>query len=78
MTRMWKEIWEHHKGKLTGVASGLFFGTVYLLWGFFDMLVVLCIVLVGFFAGARADRKETAIPVHEIYRWLTDKWRMFR
>lgn len=75
---MWKELWEHHRGKIAGTASGLFLSLVYLISGFWDMLIVSFIVYLGYTAGRRIDRNQPLLEWDEWVRWLTQKWRMFR
>ena len=75
---MWKELWESHRGKVIGVAAGIFFGFIYLFFGFWDMLIFGFIVLVGFYIGNKLDRKESFVMLEDIWRYLTQKWRMFR
>ncbi|MFD0694993.1 DUF2273 domain-containing protein [Paenibacillus sp. GCM10027628] len=75
---MWNELWEQHRGKVIGVAAGIFFGFIYLFFGFWDMLIFAFIVLVGFYVGYKLDRKENFVLLEDIWRYLTQKWRMFR
>lgn len=54
-------LWElllQHKGKVLGVAAGLFFGFLYLLVGFWDTLVVILLVTAGYYIGRKYDQKE--------------------
>ncbi|OAS22946.1 DUF2273 domain-containing protein [Paenibacillus oryzisoli] len=75
---MWNELWEFHRGKVIGVTAGIFFGFIYLFFGFWDMLIFGFIVLVGFYVGNKLDRKESFVMLEDIWRYLTQKWRMFR
>lgn len=75
---MWNELWESHRGKVIGVAAGIFFGFIYLFFGFWDMLIFAFIVLVGLYIGNKLDRKESFVMLEDIWRYLTQKWRMFR
>jgi uncharacterized membrane protein len=75
---MWNELWESHRGKVIGVAAGVFFGFIYLFFGFWDMLIFGFIVLLGFYIGSKLDRKESFVMLEDIWRYLTQKWRMFR
>ncbi|NOU99341.1 DUF2273 domain-containing protein [Paenibacillus planticolens] len=75
---MWNELWESHRGKVIGVAAGIFFGFIYLFFGFWDMLIFGFIVLLGFYFGNKWDRKEGLVMLEDIWRYLTQKWRMFR
>lgn len=75
---MWNELWEFHRGKVIGVATGIFFGFIYLFFGFWDMLIFGFIVFIGFYVGNKLDRKESFVMLEDIWRYLTQKWRMFR
>jgi uncharacterized membrane protein len=71
---MWHELWEHHKGKVIGAGAGLFLGFIYLLFGFWDMLIFAFIVTVGCYIGGKLDRKEKFPSLEDIWRYLTQKW----
>ncbi|WNR42553.1 DUF2273 domain-containing protein [Paenibacillus roseipurpureus] len=75
---MWNDLWEHHRGKVIGVAGGVFFGFIYLFFGFWDMLIFGWIVGIGLYIGNKLDRKESFVMLEDIWRYLTQKWRMFR
>lgn len=75
---MFSELWEHHRGKLIGAAAGFVLGFIYLIFGFWDMLIFAFIVVVGYYIGTKIDRKEEILPVEDIWRNLTQKWRRFR
>ncbi|MCD1260687.1 DUF2273 domain-containing protein [Paenibacillus athensensis] len=75
---MGNELWEQHKGKLIGVAAGLLCGVIYLICGFWDMLVFAGIVLLGYYIGGKLDRRERFLLLEDIWRYVTHKWRMFR
>ncbi|TXK83426.1 DUF2273 domain-containing protein [Paenibacillus sp. N3.4] len=75
---MWNELWGSHRGKVIGVAAGIFFGFIYLFFGFWDMLIFGFIVLIGYYVGNKIDRKESFVMLEDIWRYLTQKWRMFR
>lgn len=75
---MWKEMWQNHRGKLIGAASGVFLGFIYLFFGFWDMLIFAFIAFIGYYVGSKLDRGEPAFDFQPVWRWLTDKWRMFR
>lgn len=78
---MWNELWERHKGRLIGVASGLFLGIIYLFFGFWDMLIVAFIIAVCAYAGGKYDADGFRFNADE---WLSklsrlaDRWRWFR
>ncbi|RKN84696.1 DUF2273 domain-containing protein [Paenibacillus ginsengarvi] len=78
---MWNELWERHRGLMTGAASGLFLGIVYLISGFWDMLIVAFIIAVCAYAGSRFDAGKLRLNADE---WLdkvsklADRWKWFR
>lgn len=47
-----------HLGKLLGTAYGIVLSVVYLGFGFVRMLVVALLIALGYWIGARFDRKE--------------------
>ncbi|NDI34224.1 DUF2273 domain-containing protein [Chengkuizengella sediminis] len=55
---MWKDLWERHPGKLIGPIIGVFFGIIYLIVGFWDTLMFVLIVFIGFYIGRKVDLKE--------------------
>ncbi|TMV51400.1 DUF2273 domain-containing protein [Paenibacillus mesophilus] len=78
---MWNELWERHKGRLIGVASGLFLGIIYLIFGFWDMLIVAFIISVCTYIGGKFDTDGMRFDADE---WLgklsrlADRWKWFR
>lgn len=78
---MWNELWVRHKGRLIGVASGLLLGIIYLISGFWDMLIFAFIVAIGAYAGTRFDSGGLRVNAEEwisrISR-LADRWKWFR
>jgi uncharacterized membrane protein len=75
---MWNELFNKHKGKCIGAAAGIFFGFIYLIWGFWDMLIFAFIVYIGYYIGKRLDHEEPVVSLEHFWHWLTDRWRMFR
>lgn len=75
---MWKELWEHHRGKLLGAAFGFFLGLLYLIVGFWDMLIFAFIVFIGYYMGKKLDQGERLLQVDGLWRWLSERWKMFR
>lgn len=72
---MWKTWWDTCGGRASGVAAGLFFGLIYLISGFWDMLFVALLVGVGFWAGKQKDDKRGPIvPWDRLTDWVTDRW----
>lgn len=75
---MWKELWEGHRGKLLGAGFGFFLGLLYLIVGFWDMLIFAFIVFIGYYMGKKLDQGESLFQVEGLWRWLSEKWKMFR
>ena len=75
---MWNELWASHRGTCIGVASGVFFGLIYLIFGFWDMLIFAFIVYTGYAIGKQLDRGELSSKQESFFRWLNDRWRMFK
>ena len=62
-TQLLTEIWQHHGGKIAGMAIGLIFGFLVLFMGFFKTLFVLICVGAGFLIGKRIDEKEDIMDI---------------
>lgn len=75
---MWREIGQKHSGKLIGAGCGLVLGIVYLIAGFWDMLIFAFLVYIGYYVGRKLDRREPLFEREELLQWLTERWRMFR
>jgi uncharacterized membrane protein len=75
---MLDEIWERYKGTCLGTVGGIFFGIVYLIFGFWDMLVFAAVVLIGYTAGKKADRNEPWVDFDKWRKLFSEKWRLFR
>lgn len=75
---MWKDVWENHKGKTLGLFIGFLLAIVYLGFGFWDMLVFGFVILVGFYVGMKIDKKEPVFDWGPLYRWMTERFRMFK
>lgn len=56
--RLLEECWNQHRGKMLGTLFGLLLGVLYLWVGFWRMLVVALLVMVGFYLGKKVDEKE--------------------
>lgn len=57
------EIWQHHSGKIVGVALGFILGVLIITFGFFRTLFVLLCVIAGYIVGARIDEKEDIMDI---------------
>ncbi|CAM2809306.1 DUF2273 domain-containing protein [Paenibacillus sediminis] len=76
---LWKEIWESHRGRVIGVVSGIFFGIIYLIFGFWNMLFFALLVFIGYTVGKTRDLQLGSIfPWREIGNWLLQRWRPFK
>lgn len=75
---MWKLLWERHPGKSIGVMFGFFLGLLYLIVGLWDTLIFAFIVFIGYYMGNKLDRGERLLNADDLWRWLTERWRMFR
>ncbi|MBG9733773.1 DUF2273 domain-containing protein [Paenibacillus alvei] len=76
---MWKEIWESHGGRLLGVAAGIFFGILYLIVGFWDMLFFALLVFIGYAVGRQRDMNLGPLfPIQRIGMWMSERWRRLK
>lgn len=76
---MWKQIWESHGGRLLGVAAGIFFGILYLIVGFWDMLFFALLVFIGYAVGRQRDlHLGSLFPVQRIGMWMSERWRRLK
>jgi len=56
--RLLEKCWNEHPGKCLGTLFGVLLGLLYLLFGFWRMLVVALLILGGYYIGKKADEKE--------------------
>lgn len=76
---LWKEIWESHRGRITGIAGGILFGFIYLFAGFWDMLFFALVVFIGYSVGKRKDQGvDSFFRWREMGQWLSERWRPFK
>jgi uncharacterized membrane protein len=72
---MWKSWWDTYGGRASGVAAGLFFGLIYLISGFWDMLFIALLVGIGFWVGKhKDDNRGPLLPWDRLTDWVTDRW----
>ena len=57
------DIWQHHSGKILGVAFGFMLGIFIITFGFFRTLFVSICVLSGYVIGKRIDEKEDIMDI---------------
>jgi uncharacterized membrane protein len=75
----WKEVWESHGGRITGVAFGIFLGLIYLISGFWDMLFFALVVFIGYTLGNRKDNAQAPLfQWQEFAQRLSGRWRPFK
>jgi len=75
----WRELLQTHGGRAAGVLAGVFFGIIYLIAGFWDMLFFALLVWIGYYIGRMKDeRSGPAIPWDRLKEWWGDRWRRFR
>lgn len=53
----YREFFEHHRGKIVGVALGLAFGWFAIVYGFWKAVFVAICVAVGYYVGKRVDER---------------------
>ena len=76
---MWKDFWNAYWKRLVGVAAGLFFGIIYLAFGFWDMLFVALLVFIGYWFGKQKELTDgPVIPWQRIWYALLERFRPFR
>lgn len=59
------ELWENHRGKILGIASGLLLGCLILVFGFWRSIFVLLCIAVGYLIGNRYDEKGSLKDIYE-------------
>ena len=61
------------------MAAGIFFGFIYLIAGFWDMLFFALLVWIGYYVGRMKDeRNGPVIPWERLTGWLNDRRRRFK
>jgi uncharacterized membrane protein len=75
---MWIQIWNEQRGRIIGSVGGLFLAIVYLISGFWDMLIVAFIVYIGYSIGKKIDQHEALFDIDAWFKWLGERWRLFR
>jgi len=53
----YREFFEHHRGKIIGVALGLAFGWFAIVYGFWKAVFVTVCVGIGYYVGKRVDER---------------------
>ncbi len=79
---MWEAWLKHLRGAAGGRWAGTGFGLVcailYLIVGFWDMLVFAMIVGVGFYIGWSLDRGQLPFRLNQVLEWMNERWRGFK
>jgi uncharacterized membrane protein len=60
---LWREIWEHHSGKIIGIIGGFLIGMLVITFGFFRTLFVLLCIIAGYIIGKKIDGKEDIMDI---------------
>jgi len=72
---MWAQVWQRYKGRISGASAGIALSVVYLIKGFWDMLIVAFIFAVCYLLGRRFDENPEWFSFADISRQLADTWR---
>jgi Small integral membrane protein (DUF2273). len=76
---MWRELWSAYQKRIAGAAAGLFFGIIYLFFGFWDMLFVALLVGAGYWYGKQKEMTSgPVIPWQKLWDAVMDRFRPFR
>ncbi|MFD1955853.1 DUF2273 domain-containing protein [Paenibacillus thailandensis] len=76
---MWREFLASCGKRVLGAAAGLFFGIIYLISGFWDMLVVGLLVSAGYWIGKQKElRQDPLVPLRRIWQYLSNKIRLYK
>lgn len=76
---MWREFWSLYYKRIIGAGVGLFFGIIYLAFGFWDMLVVAFLVGVGYWFGSQAEfANHPLAPLERIWQSFLKLFRPYR
>lgn len=69
----WLEwLWMNYQWRAVGTAIGFFFGLVFLLVGFWKMIIFFCLMMIGFVIGMQVDGR---IDLREwMDAWFFDRW----
>ncbi|URN94256.1 MAG: DUF2273 domain-containing protein [Candidatus Pristimantibacillus lignocellulolyticus] len=76
---MWKDIWPVYWKRIIGAGIGLFFGIIYLIVGFWDMLFVALLVGVGYWIGKeKEDASHPLAPLEQLWQTFLKLFRPYR
>ena len=74
----WKELWSLYYKRIIGLLAGLFFGIIYLICGFWDMLFVLLLVTIGYFIGKTKEDNQSQFSLVIIVEYVRKLFRPYR
>lgn len=75
----WKQLWASYWKRIIGAAIGLFFGIIYLIFGFWDMLIVVFLVAIGYWVGKQKEASEgPIIPWQRLWDTMKDRFRPYK
>jgi uncharacterized membrane protein len=75
---MWNEIREKHKGKVLGILCGIFLSIIYIISGFWDMVMCAFLLLLSYYFGNKSDMNEPWFDLSKLFSWLKEKWNIYR
>ncbi len=65
-------------GRWLGAGFGFICGILYLIVGFWDMLVFAIIVYLGYYVGSSIDRRQAPFRMNQVWEWLNERWSGFK
>lgn len=76
---MWREIWNQYWKRIVGAGIGLFFGIIYLIAGFWDMLFIALLVAAGYWYGKQKEYVSgPVIPWDRIWQSIGKLFKPYR
>ena len=75
---MWKEYWNLYYKRIIGVVAGLFFGFIYLFFGFWDMCFVILLVALGYWIGKEKEYSDSPLSLNHLYELIKKLFRPYR
>jgi len=76
---MWKELWNNYWKRIIGAGVGLFFGIIYLICGFWDMLFIALLVAAGYWYGKQSEYTSgSIIPWERIWQSIGKLFKPYR
>lgn len=76
---MWREMWNQYWKRIVGAGIGLFFGIIYLIAGFWDMLFIALLVAAGYWYGKQKEYVSgSVIPWDRIWQSIGKLFKPYR